>query len=166
MVRGLGVFDVRLFGEMLVLFGGSSAIFVKVIPKLRPFSVRQTAWMLIKKPEQLKDEQTRYCDHLLDTSEEFQNLRKQIHSFWEMVCQRKRENLDNWLREAKGSGINELSNFVKGLQSDLWAIQAALEYPWSNGVVEGHNNRLKMIKCQMYGRSKFDLLRQRELFQG
>jgi hypothetical protein len=76
MVRGLGVFDVRLFGEMQVLFGGSSSILVKVIPKLRPFSVRQTAWMLIKKPEQLNDEQMRYRDLLLATSEEFQNLRK------------------------------------------------------------------------------------------
>jgi transposase len=46
-----------------------------------------------------------------------------------MLCQRKLENLDKWLREAKGSGINELSSFAKGLQSDLWAIQAALEYP-------------------------------------
>jgi transposase len=138
----------------------------KVIPKLRPFSTRQTAWLLVKKPEQLNDEQTCYRDHILATSDEFQNLHKLIHSFWEMVCQRKRENLDNWLREAKESGINELSNFAKGLQSDLPAVQAALEYPWSNGVVEGHNNRLKMIKRQMYGRAKFDLLRQRVLFQG
>jgi transposase len=46
-----------------------------------------------------------------------------------MLCQRKRENLDKWLREAKGSGINELSNFAKGLQSDLSEIQAALEFP-------------------------------------
>jgi hypothetical protein len=33
MVRGLGVFDVRLFGEMLVLFGGSSSIFSESYPE-------------------------------------------------------------------------------------------------------------------------------------
>lgn len=32
---------------------------------------------------------------------------------------------------------------------------------WSNGVVEGHVNRLKMLKRQMYGRASFELLRRR-----
>ena len=35
--------------------------------------------------------------------------------------------------------------------------------PWSNGPVEGQVNRLKLIKRSMYGRAKFDLLRQRVL---
>jgi transposase len=33
----------------------------------------------------------------------------------------------------------------------------------SSGSVEGHSNRLKVIKRQMYGRAKFDLLRKRVL---
>ena len=40
-------------------------------------------------------------------------------------------------------------------------MQAAVTEPWSNGPVEGHVNRLKTIKRQMYGRAGFDLLRQR-----
>ena len=35
--------------------------------------------------------------------------------------------------------------------------------PWSNGPTEGNINRLKMLKRQMYGRAKLDLLRQRVL---
>lgn len=34
---------------------------------------------------------------------------------------------------------------------------------WSNGPTEGHINRFKLIKRQMYGRANFDLLRQRVL---
>jgi transposase len=34
---------------------------------------------------------------------------------------------------------------------------------WSNGPVEGHVNRLKTIKRQMYGRAGFVLLRARVL---
>jgi len=34
-------------------------------------------------------------------------------------------------------------------------------YEWSNAMVEGHVNRLKLIERQMYGRAKFDLLRAR-----
>jgi transposase len=35
--------------------------------------------------------------------------------------------------------------------------------PWSSGVVEGHVNRFKMIKRQVYGRSGFSLLPKRVL---
>lgn len=42
-------------------------------------------------------------------------------------------------------------------------IRNAISEPWSTGPVEGHVNRLKMIKRQMYGRASFDLLRQRVL---
>jgi transposase len=34
---------------------------------------------------------------------------------------------------------------------------------WSNGQTEGQINKLKLVKRQMYGRAKFDLLRQRVL---
>ena len=42
-------------------------------------------------------------------------------------------------------------------------MRAAVAEPWSNGPVEGQLNRLKLIKRTMYGRAKFDLLRQRVL---
>jgi transposase len=43
------------------------------------------------------------------------------------------------------------------------AVQAGLTLRWSNGPVEGQINRLKMLKHQMLGRAKIDLLRQRFL---
>ncbi len=54
-----------------------------------------------------------------------------------------------------------LSRFAKHLCSDEAAFLAALQQPWSNGPVEGHIHRLKLIKRSMYGRAKFDLLRLR-----
>ncbi|MFE5689754.1 P-loop NTPase fold protein [Streptomyces sp. NPDC056512] len=36
--------------------------------------------------------------------------------------------------------------------------------PWSSGVVEGHVNRIKMLKRRMFGRAGFHLLRKRALF--
>jgi transposase len=42
-------------------------------------------------------------------------------------------------------------------------VRAALRLPWSNGQVEGQVHRLKLVKRQMYGRAKFDLLRARVL---
>jgi transposase len=56
-----------------------------------------------------------------------------------------------------------LHSFVAGLQRDLDAVTAGLMLSWSSGPVEGHVNRVKMIKRQMYGRANFDLLRRRVL---
>jgi transposase len=54
-----------------------------------------------------------------------------------------------------------LANFAKHLCHDEAALLASLQQPWSNGPVEGHVHRLKLIKRSMYGRNKFDLLRLR-----
>ena len=43
------------------------------------------------------------------------------------------------------------------------SVCAGLSLSWSNGPTEGHINRLKCLKRQMYGRAKLDLLRQRLL---
>jgi transposase len=37
-------------------------------------------------------------------------------------------------------------------------VKAGLMLPWSNGPVEGHINRLKMLKLPRFGRVKIDLL--------
>jgi transposase len=42
-------------------------------------------------------------------------------------------------------------------------VKAALKYEWNNGRVEGQVNRLKLIKREMYGRVKPDLLKARLL---
>lgn len=43
----------------------------------------------------------------------------------------------------------------------------ALTLPWSNGPVEGHiNNKLKLLKWQMYGRAGVELLRRGFLAMG
>ena len=53
--------------------------------------------------------------------------------------------------------------FCDGLRRDEKAVTAAVVLPWSNGQVEGQIHRLKLVKRQMYGRAKFNLLRRRVL---
>jgi len=47
------------------------------------------------------------------------------------------------------------------LLRDIKAVKNGINMPWSNGAVEGHVNRIKSIKRQMYGRACFDLLRKK-----
>jgi transposase len=56
-----------------------------------------------------------------------------------------------------------LAQFARVLRRDLEAVEQAITSRWSNGPVEGHINRLKMIKRQMYGRAGFELLKARVL---
>lgn len=54
-------------------------------------------------------------------------------------------------------------SFAAGLQRDRTAVRNGLTLRFSSGPVAGNVNRIKMIKRQMYGRAKFDLLRKRIL---
>jgi transposase len=71
--------------------------------------------------------------------------------------------LQNWIGEAIRTGVPEISRFCDGLLRDAEAVTAAVILPWSNGQVEGQIHRLKLLKRQMYGRAKFNLLRCRVL---
>ena len=57
----------------------------------------------------------------------------------------------------------DLHSFTTGLGRDHAAVLNGLTLSYSSGAVEGKVNRIKMIKRQMYGRAKFDLLRKRVL---
>lgn len=83
--------------------------------------------------------------------------------FTEMVRRRKAELLPAWLRSAARSKLKEFVGFARGTGEDYEAVRNALTYEWSNGQLEGQVNRLKLIKRQMYGRAKFDLLSARVL---
>jgi len=77
-----------------------------------------------------------------------------------MIRKREVAGLDTWIEEAQQSLI---ASFAKGLVADYDAVRAAIAEPWSNGQTEGQITKLKMIKRQMYGRAKLDLLRARLL---
>ena len=83
-----------------------------------------------------------------------------IDRFQSIVRRKAIADLDPWLRDAAPSLI---ASFVRGIIRDLAAVRAAVGEPWSNGQTEGHVNRLKLVKRQMYGRGKIDLLEARLL---
>lgn len=80
-----------------------------------------------------------------------------------MLRTRTGEKLDDWLSSVRASKIRELQGFVAGVERDKAAVVAGLTLVQNNGVVEGHVNKLKLIKRMGYGRAGFPLLRQRVL---
>ena len=82
-------------------------------------------------------------------------------SFAQLVRTRNAKALDPWIAQALDSGVPELGSFVGRIRRDQPAVFNALSYVWSQGQVEGHIHRLKLLKRQSYGRAGFDLLRHR-----
>src|SRR4029434_9877016 len=83
--------------------------------------------------------------------------------FAHLVRQRQPERLDAWLQRATSSTLEALQRFASGLREDYEAVKAVVTLPWSTSPVEGHINRLKMVKRQMFGRARWDLLSRRFL---
>ena len=84
--------------------------------------------------------------------------RTAIGDFQSMIRLRTARKLDEWLEVAKDSLVG---SFAGGVAKDLNAVRNAIISPWSNGQTEGQITRLKLIKRQMYGRAKLDLLQAR-----
>ena len=81
-----------------------------------------------------------------------------IDRFHAMIRKRTEVELDPWITEARTSLI---ASFATGIGNDRTAVHAAITEPWSNGQTEGQITKLKLVKRQMYGRAKIDLLQAR-----
>ncbi|MFB7290575.1 transposase [Actinacidiphila glaucinigra] len=73
------------------------------------------------------------------------------------------ERLREWPNVVRQDDLPTLHALVTGIDRDLGAVIAGLTLFWSSGVVEGHVDRIRMIKRQMYGRAGFTFLRKRVL---
>ena len=86
------------------------------------------------------------------------DARSLVERFQTMIRTKAAASLDGWLEHARASLIAPLT---RGVAKNIAAIRAAITEPWSNGQTEGQITRLKLIKRQMYGRAKLDLLEAR-----
>lgn len=106
-------------------------------------------------------EAQRYVEQLTQSDPALAQAYTVSQAFLALVRERRGEALTTWITEATSSGIAALAHFAQGLQEDLTALTTGLTLPWSNGPVEGHVNRLKLLKREGYGRAGVRLLRQR-----
>lgn len=84
--------------------------------------------------------------------------REIIAAFQSMIRRKCSDELEPWLERARSSLV---ASFANGVLKDRAAVSAAITSPWSNGQTEGQITKLKLVKRQMYGRGKLDLLEAR-----
>jgi transposase len=130
---------------------------------VRHVSPRQAAALLSQPRPLLNARQAEIVDALKERCPGFTTMRQLVLSFRTILRVGKVDTLHRWLAQAQATSIRPLQRFVKTLRYDLKAVAGAVTQVWSNGPVEGHINRLKTLRRQMYGRAGVALLRARLL---
>ncbi|WP_318218610.1 ISL3 family transposase [Streptomyces sp. SCL15-6] len=121
-----------------------------------------TRWIL-SRPETLTEIDQLRLKAVLANCPELDALTSHVRSFADMLTERQGERLPEWLEAVRQDDLPSLHTLAAGLDRDRDAVIAGLTLPWNSGVVEGHVNRIKMLKRQMFGRAGFQLLRKRVL---
>ena len=132
-------------------------------PQHRSLTPRRATWLVLRRPEQRTPEEHHLLAQLMAQDTELADAIALAQDFAQLVRQRQAPQLDPWLARAAESPLVSLQRLAKGLRDDYDAVKAGVTWPWSNGPVEGHMNRLKTLKGQMFGRANLDLLQRRIL---
>jgi transposase len=132
-------------------------------PSSRHLTARRATWLVLRRPERLDQDEAAQLAQLQGQHPEVAAAIALAQDFARLVRERQPDQLDPWLARAAESPLAPLQRFAKGLCDDYDAVKAGVTLPWSTGPVEGHINRLKMLKRQMFGRAKLDLLQRRFL---
>ena len=130
-------------------------------PVSQPLTPRRATWLVLRRETTRTEAEAQQLTQLREQQAEVAEAIDLAQDFTQLVRQRQPAQLDPWLKRATTSTQEALQRFAKGLYEDYDAVKAGVTLPWSTGPVEGHINRLKMLKRQMFGRARLDLLSRR-----
>jgi len=127
--------------------------------------VREVTGWVMRRPEALDDQEQARLQEVLARCPHLEAATGHVAAFAEIMAGLRGDRLDSWIAAVEADDLPGLHSFVVGLRRDHQAVTNGLTLPYSSGAVEGNVNRIKMLKRQMYGRAKFDLLRKRVLLR-
>ena len=125
-------------------------------------TARQLSYLFVRRPAKRTPDEQAHVAQIQQHDATIAQISTLTETFAQMLRKRTPSELQTWIATVLTSSLLDLKRFATGLQQDA-AVRAAFELPYSNGQTEGQVTRLKLLKRQMYGRAKLDLLRQRVL---
>jgi transposase len=117
-------------------------------PACQPLTPRRATWLVLRREAKRTPAETQQLTQLHAQSAEVAEAIDLAQDFAALVRQRQPAQLDPWLQRATASAVEAVRRFATGLYEDYEAVKAGVTLPWSSGPVEGHINRLKMLKRQ------------------
>jgi transposase len=121
--------------------------------------------ILWKDREKLSEVQDNKLSTIIEKEESIDKLHVLTQDIKSIIRTNDKLKLQHWLVDAANSRFKEFKTFVNGIYADFKAVNNTLSFNLNNALLEGHVNRLKTIKRQMYGRANITLLRQKVLYQ-
>lgn len=118
-------------------------------------AVKRSRWLLLKNRSNLTDKQEANLSELMEANQPLATvyvLKEQLKELWS--CRSVREAFRlwrRWWRSCQESGLKPLLDFARRLLPYLRGILASAKYPLNTSVLEGMNNRIKVIKRMAYG---------------
>lgn len=89
-----------------------------------------------------------------------------VKDFYISIKKRSLVLFEKILHKMRQCHIGAIESLARGIDRDIKAVRNAIIYPYSNGRVEGLNNKIKALKRIMYGRGKLGLLTKRLILHG
>uniref|UniRef100_UPI0013F60810 transposase n=1 Tax=Metapseudomonas otitidis TaxID=319939 RepID=UPI0013F60810 len=118
-------------------------------------AVKQSRWLLLRNRENLKDGQAVQLQELLAANQPLATvyvLKDALKDIWYAPSVREGwQRWRAWLRYARDSGLAPLQRFARNLRKYARGILASARFHMNTSILEGVNNRIKVIKRMAYG---------------
>ncbi len=117
--------------------------------------VKRSRWLLLRNRANLKGEQALKLEELLQANQPLMTvylLKDQLKELWFAPSEEEaRQRWQDWLTLASSSGLAPVLLFAKRLKGYIDGIVASATYRMNTSVLEGMNNKIKVIKRMAYG---------------
>ena len=108
-------------------------------------------YLLTCNPKKPKDEEIgKYIEEIKKAYPIAAYIETVFKDFHKILMGSSPEKIDDFIEQYEESNI---STFCNGLKRDIAPVKNAISHPESSGFVEGNNNKFKLIKRIVYGRS-------------
>ncbi|WP_172117557.1 ISL3 family transposase [Halomonas hibernica] len=117
--------------------------------------VKRSRWLLLRNRANLKDEQALKLEELLQANQPLMTvyvLKEQLKELWYAPSEAEaKQRWQHWLKLALSSGLAPAQQFARHLKGYIEGVIASAIYQMSTSVLEGMNNKIKVIKRMAYG---------------
>jgi len=118
--------------------------------------IKGSKYLLLKNLENIKEEEDKeHLERLLNLNETISKvmiLKDKLKLIWECdACKIAKQQIDEWCTMAHSVGHPAVSKFANRMRNYEYGILNHCDYPIHTSILEGVNNKIKVIKRKSYG---------------